>query len=70
MMFCLAQSSEGFRKRAMDTMNVMQYLQEFALVDDFSQLSDLFNDDRRLADAAVSSFEYQRCCSCTSLLAA
>lgn len=48
-----AQSAEEFRKRALEGIRVIGYLQEFAAVSDLSQLSDLFQDDNRLAEAAV-----------------
>ncbi|KAK9823591.1 hypothetical protein WJX72_004079 [[Myrmecia] bisecta] len=47
------QSSEGFRKRAIEAIKVIQYMQEFAEITDFSQLSELFQDDDRLAEAAA-----------------
>ena len=50
---CLAQNAEGFRKRALEGVRVITYLQEFASAGSLSQLSDLFQDDNRLAEAAV-----------------
>ena len=50
---CLLQNAEGFRKRALEGVRVITYLQEFANAGSLSQLSDLFQDDNRLAEAAV-----------------
>ena len=49
------QAAEAARKRAKNAGEVMTYLAEFATVSDFSELSELFQDDNRLAEAAVSS---------------
>ncbi|BDA40569.1 Exocyst complex component 5 [Coccomyxa sp. Obi] len=46
-------SAEGFRKRALEGVKVITYLQEFANVSDLSELSELFRDDDRLAEAAA-----------------
>lgn len=48
------QAAEAARKRAKNAGEVMTYLAEFATVSDFSELSELFQDDSRLAEAAVS----------------
>ncbi len=47
------QAAEASRKWAKNAGEVMTYLAEFASVSDFSQLSGLFRDDDRLAEAAV-----------------
>ena len=47
------QNAEGFRQRALEGIKVITYLQEFASAGSLSQLSDLFQDDNRLAEAAV-----------------
>ena len=49
----LLQNAEGFRKRALEGVKVLTYLQEFASAGSLSELSDLFQDDNRLAEAAV-----------------
>ena len=48
-----AQNAEGFRKRALEGIKVITYLQEFANVGSLAELSELFQDDNRLAEAAV-----------------
>lgn len=55
MLICilLGQNAEGFRKRALEGIKVVTYLQEFANVSSLSELSELFRDDDRLAEAAV-----------------
>lgn len=52
-MIWAAQSAEGFRKRALEGIKVITYLEEFANVTQLSELSELFQDDNRLAEAAV-----------------
>ena len=47
------QNAEGFRKRALEGIKVITYLQEFANVGSLSELPELFRDDNRLAEAAV-----------------
>ena len=47
------QNAEGFRQRALEGIKVVTYLQEFANVSQLSELSELFQDDNRLAEAAV-----------------
>ncbi|KAK9825577.1 hypothetical protein WJX74_007103 [Apatococcus lobatus] len=47
------QAAEAARKRAKNAGEVMTYLAEFASVSDFSELSELFQDDNRLAEAAA-----------------
>ncbi|EIE26781.1 Sec10-domain-containing protein [Coccomyxa subellipsoidea C-169] len=46
-------NAEGFRKRALEGVKVVTYLQEFANVAQLSELSELFQDDNRLAEAAA-----------------
>jgi hypothetical protein len=50
------QNAEGFRKRALEGIRVITYLQEFANISQLSELSELFQDDNRLAEAAVRSY--------------
>ena len=51
---CAAQTSEAVRARATDAMDIVQFLQEFSVgAADFSDLSELFSDDKRMAEAAV-----------------
>ena len=48
------QTSEAIRARATDAMDIVQYLQEFSVTPpDFGDLSELFSDDKRMAEAAV-----------------
>ena len=47
------QTSEALRARATDAMDIIQYLQEFSVTADFLDLSELFLDDKRQAEAAV-----------------
>ena len=49
----LAQNAEGFRKRTLEGVRVITYLQEFANAGSLSELSELFQDNNRLAEAAV-----------------
>lgn len=53
MLWVVCQNAEGFRKRALEGVKVVTYLQEFANVAQLSELSELFQDDNRLAEAAV-----------------
>ncbi|KAK9916806.1 hypothetical protein WJX75_007279 [Coccomyxa subellipsoidea] len=46
-------NAEGFRQRALEGIKVVTYLQEFANVSQLSELSELFQDDNRLAEAAA-----------------
>ncbi len=48
-----AQNAEGFRKRALEGIKVISYLKEFANAGSLAELSELFQDDNRLAEAAV-----------------
>lgn len=57
-MFCWWQIAEGFRKRALEGIKVVTYLQEFANVSNLSELSELFRDDDRLAEAAVRAYSH------------
>lgn len=50
---CHVQNAEGFRKRALEGIKVITYLQEFANVGSLPELPELFRDDNRLAEAAV-----------------
>jgi hypothetical protein len=47
------QGAEGFRERALEGARVITYLREFAAAADMEELSELFQDDNRLAEAAV-----------------
>ena len=53
MSLCYVQNAEGFRKRALEGIKVITYLQEFANVASLHELPELFRDDNRLAEAAV-----------------
>ena len=53
MSLCHVQNAEGFRKRALEGIKVITYLQEFANVGSLPELPELFRDDNRLAEAAV-----------------
>ena len=71
----LPQTSEAVRARATDAMDIVQFLQEFSVTPaDFSDLSELFSDDKRMAEAAVRERELAgsstpamlfRCCCCS-----
>eukprot|EP00891_Asterochloris_glomerata_P000050 jgi/Astpho2/50/fgenesh1_pg.00001_%23_28_t len=47
------QSAEGFRTRAQEAMKLLQDMQQFAAADTFDDLSDLYSDPARLAEAAA-----------------
>lgn len=49
----LRQSADLYRRRALEAAEQISCLQEFAHARDPSDLSPLFHDDRRLAEAAV-----------------
>ncbi len=55
------QSAEGFRTRAQEAMKLLQDMQQFAAADTFDDLSDLYSDPARLAEAAVSSAALNSC---------
>ena len=55
------QSAEGFRTRAQEAMKLLQDMQQFAAADTFDDLSDLYSDPARLAEAAVSSTAFNSC---------
>lgn len=46
-------SSDLFRRRAYEAIDMIQFLQEFSMVEDLSELSNIFQDDQQLAQAAV-----------------
>ena len=53
--YVVVQTAEQYRVRALDVMELLQYLQEFAHGRDPSDLSQLFHQDARMAEAAVGS---------------
>lgn len=48
------QTFEALRGRATDAMAIIQHLQQFSVIVDFGNLPQLFLDDKRQAEAAVS----------------
>lgn len=56
-----AQNAELYRRRALDAIEKINCLQEFAHARDPSSLPPLFHDDSRLAEAAVSKGANIRC---------
>ena len=56
-----AQNAELYRRRALDAIEKINCLQEFAHARDPSSLPPLFHDDSRLAEAAVSMGASVRC---------
>ena len=61
------QSAEGFRTRAQEAMKLLQDMQQFAAADTFDDLSDLYSDPARLAEAAVSGAALNSCLPLSSL---
>lgn len=53
---CLVQNAEQYRVRALDVIEKLQHLTEFAHARDPSDLPQLFHQDARMAEAAVSAW--------------
>lgn len=53
-MFAPLQNIDTYRKNAAEAVRIIQALQEFSNVEDLKELSEMYQDESRLEEAAVS----------------